>query len=47
MVRYVGKRTIKRYSGRLIPLLGAPVSAVQNGGSTKDLGRRALKYYGG
>jgi hypothetical protein len=47
MLRYVGKRTAKRYGGRMIPLLGAPISAVQNGGSTKDLGRRALAYYGG
>lgn len=47
MLRYVGKRTVKRYGGRMIPLLGAPISAVQNGGSTKDLGRRALAYYGG
>jgi EcsC protein family len=47
MLRYVGKRTAKRYGGRLIPFLGAPISAVQNGGSTKDLGRRALRYYGG
>jgi hypothetical protein len=47
MLRYVGKRTAKRYGGRLIPFLGAPISAVQNGGSTKDLGRRALAYYGG
>ena len=47
MVRYVGKRTVKRMGGRMIPLLGAPISAIQNGGSTKDLGRRAMKYYGG
>ena len=47
MVRYVGKRTVKRMGGRMIPLLGAPISAIQNGGSTKDLGKRALKYYGG
>ena len=47
MLRYVGKRTVKRYGGRMIPLLGAPISAIQNGGSTKDLGSRALKYYGG
>ncbi|MGI8750111.1 MAG: EcsC family protein [Thermoleophilaceae bacterium] len=47
MLRYVGKRAVSRYGGRLIPLLGAPISAVQNGGSTKDLGRRALAYYGG
>ena len=47
MLRYVGKRTAKRYGGRLIPVLGAPISAVLNGGSTKDLGHRALRYYGG
>ena len=47
LMRYVGKRAATRYGGRLIPLLGAPISAVQNGGSTKDLGRRALAYYGG
>jgi EcsC family protein len=47
MLRYVGKRTAKRYGGRMIPLLGSPISAIQNGGSTKDLGKRAMKYYGG
>lgn len=47
MLRYVGKRAATRYGGRMIPLIGAPISAVQNGGSTKDLGRRALAYYGG
>ena len=47
LVRYVGKRVAKRMAGRLVPFLGAPVSAIQNGGSTKDLGRRALAYYGG
>ena len=47
LVRYVGRRVAKRAAGRMVPLLGAPISAVQNGGSTKDLGRRALAYYGG
>ncbi len=47
LVRFVGKRVAKRAAGRLIPVLGAPISAVQNGGSTKELGRRALAYYGG
>jgi hypothetical protein len=47
LVRFVGKRVAKRYAGRLIPLLGAPISAVQNAGATKELGRRALAYYGG
>jgi len=47
LVRYVGKRVAKRMAGRLVPFLGAPISAIQNGGSTKDLGLRALAYYGG
>ena len=47
LVRFVGKRAIKRGVGRLVPLIGAPISSVQNGGSTKALGRRALAYYGG
>lgn len=47
LVRYVGKRAVKRGAGRLVPLIGAPISAVQNGGSTKELGRRAIAYYGG
>ena len=47
LMRFVGKRALKRAAGRLVPLIGAPISAVQNGGSTKDLGRRAIAYYGG
>lgn len=47
LIRFVGKRAIKRGAGRLVPLIGAPISAIQNGGSTKALGRRALAYYGG
>ena len=47
LVRYVGKRVAKRYAGRMIPLIGAPISAVQNAGATRELGRRALAYYGG
>jgi hypothetical protein len=30
-----------------VPLSGAPIGALQNGAVTKDLGRRALTYYGG
>lgn len=47
LMRFVGRRALKRAAGRLVPLLGAPISAVQNGGSTAELGRRALRYYGG
>lgn len=38
---------VKRGAGRLIPLIGGPISAMQNAGSTKRLGRAALAYYGG
>jgi hypothetical protein len=47
LVRFVGKQAAKRAAGRLLPVIGAPISAVQNGGSTKDIGRRALAFYGG
>jgi hypothetical protein len=47
LLRFVGKRVAKRAAGRLVPVIGAPISAVQNGGSTKDLGQRALAFYGG
>jgi len=47
LMRFVGKRVVKRTAGRLVPLIGAPISAVQNGGSTAELGRRAIAYYGG
>jgi hypothetical protein len=47
LARYLAKRTARRYAGRLIPLIGAPIGALQNAGATKDLGRRALAYYGG
>ena len=47
LMRYVGKRLVARAGGRLVPVIGAPISAVQNGGSTKELGRRAIEYYGG
>lgn len=47
LAKYVAKRIARRYAGRLIPLIGAPIGAMQNGGVTKDLGRRAIGYYGG
>jgi hypothetical protein len=47
LAKYATKRIAQRYAGRLIPFLGAPVGAVQNARSTKELGRRALAYYGG
>jgi hypothetical protein len=47
LMKYATKRLARRYAGRLIPLVGAPLGAVQNAGATKELGRRALAYYGG
>jgi EcsC family protein len=47
VAKYAAKRMAKRYAGRLIPLVGAPIGAVQNAGATKELGRKALAYYGG
>ena len=45
LAKYIAKRLARRYAGRLIPLIGAPVGALQNGGVTKQLGRRALDFY--
>ncbi len=38
---------VKRGLLRLIPIIGSPISAWQNGRTTKRLGRAALSYYGG
>ena len=45
LVKYVAKRMARRYAGRYVPLIGAPIGAMQNAGATKQLGRRALEYY--
>ena len=45
--KYVARRLARRYAGRFIPLIGAPLGAIQNGGVTKEVGRLALDYYGG
>ena len=45
LARYIAKRMARRYAGRLIPLIGAPIGAIQNGGVTKLLGQRTLQYY--
>jgi EcsC protein family len=46
LLRYAGKRLTRKAAGRLIPLIAAPIGAVQNAAGTKDLGRRAVAYYG-
>ena len=45
VAKYIARRMARRYAGRLIPLIGAPIGAIQNGSATKQLGERALKYY--
>jgi hypothetical protein len=45
LAKYLARRLARRYAGRLIPLIGAPIGALQNGGVTKQLGQRALDYY--
>ena len=47
LAKYAAKRLARRYAGRLVPLLGAPLGAIQNANATKELGSRALAYYGG
>jgi uncharacterized protein (DUF697 family) len=45
VAKYLARRLARRYAGRLIPLIGAPIGAIQNGGVTKQLGEQALRYY--
>jgi hypothetical protein len=46
LFRYLVKRVARRYAGQLIPLVGAPLGAMQNAGATKDIGKLALSFYG-
>jgi hypothetical protein len=45
LAKYIAKRMARRYAGRLIPFIGAPLGAIQNGSTTKQLGEQALSYY--
>jgi EcsC protein family len=45
LAKYIAKRMARRYAGRLIPFIGAPIGAMQNGSVTKQLGVRTLSYY--
>jgi EcsC family protein len=45
LAKYMARRLARRFAGRLIPLIGAPIGAIQNGNVTKQLGQRALQYY--
>jgi EcsC protein family len=43
----VGTYGAKRLGGRAIPGFAIAFNAIANGGDTKDLGRRAMTFYGG
>jgi EcsC protein family len=45
LAKYIARRMARRYAGRLIPFVGAPIGAMQNGSVTKQLGERSLSYY--
>ena len=45
LAKYMMRRLARRYAGKLIPLIGAPIGALQNGSVTRQLGQRTLKYY--
>ncbi len=45
VAKFIAKRLARRYAGRLIPFIGAPLGAIQNGSMTKQLGQKALSYY--
>ena len=47
LAKYAGKRIARRYAGRLVPLIGAPIGLIQNSAVTRDLGKRTIAYYGG
>lgn len=47
LVMYAGKRVIRRGVLRVVPLVASPVAAVQNAKATAEVGKRALRFYGG
>jgi hypothetical protein len=47
LAKYLAKRTAKRYAGKFVPLIGAPIGALENARATKEVGKRVLVYYGG
>jgi len=46
LAKYLARRFARRAAGRLIPFIGAPIGAIQNGAVTAQLGRLTLDYYG-
>ncbi len=46
LVKFASKRMARKYAGRWVPFIGAPLGAIENGGATKELGQRTLAFYG-
>ena len=47
LTKMVGKRTLRRFAGRLIPGIAMAFNAVANERDTRALADRAIKFYGG
>ena len=47
LVRFATRRMARHAAGRLLPVISSPIAAVQNADATRELGRRALAFYGG
>ena len=47
LARYLARRLTRHYAGRLVPAHRRADRRAPERGGTKDLGRRALAYYGG
>lgn len=46
LAKIAGRRAAERFGARVVPGLGALVGSVQNATATKELGERALLFYG-
>lgn len=47
LVRFAARKAAERGARRMIPLVSSPINAIANAAATKDLGGRAIAYYGG
>ena len=47
LARMVGKRAVRRFAGRLIPVAAVAFNAIANERDTRALADRAIRFYGG
>jgi hypothetical protein len=47
LAKMVGKRGVRRFAGRLIPVAAVAFNAVANERDTRALADRAIRFYGG